>query len=99
MTSKPHQLFRISPLDLVYTAGGDADPQRFVSDVKYLTRYAAGMVRALGARTLERVLLEDASSQTAFYYAGSPNGAGPVVNGIFTRTPHPPEDLLAALDD
>lgn len=93
------QLFRISPTQMVYSAGGDIDPQRFLSDVNYVGRYAAGIAECLGARTIDHALIEDAFSQTAFYYATSPDGIGAVVNGIFTRSPQPPGELLDRLSE
>jgi len=97
MTAPSYQLFRISPSKMVHTIGGELDGQHFVSDVKFTTHYAAGLAECLGAKTIRKVILQDHSSQTAYYFAGSPDGIGAVVNGIHTRTPHSPQELLEAL--
>jgi hypothetical protein len=97
MPATPYQLFRISPSKMVYTTGGDVDAQHFATDVKFITHYAAGIAQCLGAKTIRQVVIEDHASQTAFYFAGSPDGIGAVVNGIYTRTTHTPQELLEAL--
>ena len=99
MSTNPHQLFRISPSQMVYSAGGDADPQRFLSDVNYLSPFAAGFAECLGVKTIKHALIEDANSQAAFCYNVSPDGIGSVINGIFTRQPEPPEALFASIND
>ena len=99
MSSKPHQLFRISPSQMVYSAGGDVDPQRFLSDVNYLNHVAAGFAQCLGVKTIKHALIEDATTQTAFCYHVSPDGIGSVINGIFTRQPEPPEALFDSFND
>jgi hypothetical protein len=99
MSTNPHQLFRISPGQMVYSAGGTVDPQRFLSDVNYLSPYAAGFAQCLGVKTIKHALIEDATSQTAFCYQASPDGIGSVINGIFTRQPEPPEALFNNLNE
>ena len=99
MSSKSHQLFRISPTQMVYSAGGEVDPQRFLSDVNYLNHFAAGFAQCLGVKTVKHALIEDATSQTAFCYSGSPDGIGSVINGIFTRQPEPPEALFTNFNE
>jgi hypothetical protein len=94
MSANPHQLFRISPGQMVYTAGGAVDPQRFLSDANFLNHFAAGFAQCLGFKTIKHALIEDATSQTAFCYNVSPDGIGSVINGIFTRQPEPPEALF-----
>ena len=92
-TTSP-QLFRISPDQFVYTVGGDADPQRFLSDANFLNPFAAGFAECLGFKTIRHAIIEDAQSRTAFAYRVSPDGIGTVINGIFTREPGSPGTLL-----
>lgn len=99
MSSPSHQLFRISPSQMVYSAGGDADPQRFLSDLNYLDQFTVGFAQCLGFKTIKHALVEDANSQAAFSYHLSPDGIGTVINGIFTRQPEPPEALLTSLSE
>jgi len=99
MSSNTHQLFRISPSQMVYSAGGDVDPQRFLSDINYLSPFTAGFAECLGVKTIKHALIEDATSRTAFCYNVSPDGIGSVINGIFTRQPELPEALLASFSD
>ena len=98
MFSPVHQLFRISPSQMVYSAGGEVDPQRFLSDVKYLEPFAAGFAHCLGAKTIKHALIEDATSRIAYCYRPSPDGIGSVINGIFTRQPESPEALLHSIN-
>jgi hypothetical protein len=92
--SNTHQLFRVSPGQMIYSAGGDVDPQRFLSDVNYLGTFVAGFAECLGVKTVNHALIEDATSQTAYCYAVSPDGIGSVINGIFTRHAESPDTLL-----
>jgi hypothetical protein len=91
------QLFRIAPGNVVHSAGGKADSGRFVSDVQYLTHFAVGIAECLSARCIEHVAVEDATSQTAFYYIPSQDRKGTLVNGILTQSMRPPEELLDCL--
>ncbi len=99
MPSPSYQLFRISPSQMVYTAGGDVDSQRFLTDVNYLNPFAAGFAECLGVKTIKNALIEDAASRTAFTYNVSPDGIGTVINGIFTRQPDSPEALFAKFNE
>jgi hypothetical protein len=83
---------------MVDTVGGDVDPHRFRSDVAYLTHFAAGIGDCLGTKTILNAVIEDATSQTAFYYT-SGDVSGPIVNGIFTRKIRPPGELLDSLHE
>lgn len=95
MSSKTHQLFRISSGQTVYSVGGDVDPQSFLQDANYLNQYAAEFGECLGAKTIRHAIIKDATTQTAFSYHASPDGIGSVINGVFTRQPELPETMLA----
>lgn len=99
MPSKNLQLFRISPDKAVHTAGGPIDPERFVTDVQFISHYAAGFAECLGVKTISNVIIDDVTSQTAFYYLPSRGGSGTLVNGIITQTRHTPEELLEQLHE
>ncbi len=84
---------------MVYTAGGEVDPQRFLADVNYLNHFAAGFAQCLGAKFIKHALIEDATTQTAFSFHASPDGIGSVINGILSRQPEPPEALLGSFNE
>ena len=99
MPSKNLQLFRISPDKAVHTAGGDLDPQRFVTDVQFISHYAAGFAECLGVHTISDVIIDDVNSQTAFFYLPAREGTGTLINGVITQTRHTPEELLEQLHE
>ncbi len=68
---------------------GDADEQqRFLNEVRYVDHFSKLIGTCLGMRSVELAVVEDAESQTAFYYAPAAEG-GSSVNGFVSGTRRP----------
>lgn len=89
-------LFQVSGQSVRGT--GDTDQQqRFYNEVQYVDYYAKRIGESLGMRTLELGVVEDAESQTAFFYSPPAAGQGAVVNGFVTTTRRPLTKLIGTL--
>jgi hypothetical protein len=97
----PLQLFRIAPGPVVHTTDNAMSHTQLCEEVDYLTEYADKMAECLGARGFELGLVEDATTQTAFYRIPVGPGLGhAVVNGIVSKAKKKPfSDVLKELWD
>ena len=87
----PTQLFRIAPGPVVHTTDSATSSTQLCEEVDYLTEYADKMAECLGARSFELGLVEDATTQTAFYRI--PVGRSldhALVNGIISKAKKKP---------
>lgn len=90
-------LFQVLAGQSVRGTGDPDQQQRFYNEVQYVDYYAKRIGESLGMRSLELGVVEDADSQTAFFYSPPAVGQGPVVNGFVTTTRRSLGKLIATL--
>lgn len=97
-TSEPVELYQVVGGNEVRGTGNKQSQQRFLNEVMYVDYYAKQIGECLGMRTLELGVVEDADTQTAFFYAPSGNEKdGPAVNGFITSAKRPLSKIIEEL--
>ncbi len=90
-------LFQVLSGHSVRGTGDAEEQQRFYNEVQYVDYFAKRIGECLGMRSLELGVVEDADSQTAFFYTPGASGQGSVVNGFVTNTRRPLSKLISTL--
>jgi hypothetical protein len=90
-------LFQVLSGNSVRGTGDAEQQQRFYNEVQYVDYFAKRIGECLGMRSLELGVVEDANSQTAFFYAKGTGGQATVVNGFVTTTRRPLGRLISTL--
>jgi hypothetical protein len=87
--AKPLHLYQVIGGNTVTGTGDQNSQQRFLNELKYIDFFAKKIGECLSMNTLEMSVVEDADTQTAFFYAHAKNGEVPVVNGYFSSSIRP----------
>lgn len=98
MFSDSHRapLFQVTDGSQVRGTGTTDEQQRFLNEVRYVDHFGKLIGNCLGMRSMELAVVEDADSQTAFFYAPAGDG-GATVNGFVSTTRRPLGQLVDSL--